>query len=138
MSNTEADSRAPRLLLVDDEPNHLELINKLLGLEFDSTGVSIEIITAKNVAEALLVLSGDNEETKPGGVVVDGLEGDCWEVLKFARGVGCLAILWSNNDDLLDRARAENTPALLKTRGMKPLLDLIVETFPFARPAIVE
>jgi len=72
----------PRVLIIDDKPNFLTLLSKVLGRD-------VQVITARGVRQAISVL----EESMPDAVLCDLRmpDGDGLEVLRALRGRGCAA-----------------------------------------------
>lgn len=72
----------PRVLIVDDKPNFLTLLSKVLGRH-------VQVVTARGVRQAISAL----DESMPDAVLCDLRmpDGDGLEVLRALRGRGCAA-----------------------------------------------
>jgi len=117
------------LLFIDDDAS----VRLCWGMVFEdmcrSAGVSV--IAAESADEGLELLVDERSNFWPLGVIVDGLEGECWRVTDRARACGVPVLLFTLRDELVYDADNRGVPAVMKSRDTNTIKHMVREVFPF-------
>ena len=99
-----------KVLVIDDDPLLVECLCASLQQQGHSS------VSASSAAEALPMLPWVD------GAIVDGLGGDCWDILDRCKLLHVPCVLCSGDSDKIDAAELMGVPGVLKPAPIKMVL----------------
>ena len=99
-----------KVLVIDDDPLLVECLCASLQQQGHSS------VSASSAAEALPMLRWVD------GAIVDGLGGDCWDILDRCKLLHVPCVLYSGDSDKIDAAELMGVPGVLKPAPIKMVL----------------